>query len=108
MSIFQKLFLLSACLWLITSCVPQRKYAELENNVDFLEDISSYNKNVDLLGRIVYNDKDVAVFNFGKHKGKSVVEIFKKEQGYYGWMMKGDFPLYTKKVLKELFESIEK
>jgi hypothetical protein len=26
------------------------------------------------------------------------------EPGYYGWMMQADFPLFTKKVLKQLKE----
>jgi DNA polymerase-3 subunit epsilon len=78
------------------------KYGELENNVDFLSEFSMRNKTADLMGRIVFNDKDVEVFNFGKHKGKPVSEVFEKEPSYYNWMMKGDFPLYTKKVLTEI------
>ncbi|PKP41487.1 MAG: DNA polymerase III subunit epsilon, partial [Bacteroidetes bacterium HGW-Bacteroidetes-12] len=45
---------------------------------------------------------NVEVFNFGKHKGKSVKEVLEKEPGYYHWMMNGDFPLYTKKVLTQI------
>jgi len=83
------------------------KYNELENDMKFLADFSRQTKNVDLLGRIIRNDKDVAVFNFGKHKGKSVKEVLTKEPSYYSWMMKGDFPLYTKKVLKEIKLTIQ-
>jgi DNA polymerase-3 subunit epsilon len=75
------------------------KYDEIENNAKFLGEFSQMTKNVDLLGRIVYNKDGIEVFNFGKHKGKPVVEILDKEPGYYSWMMNGDFPLYTKKVL---------
>lgn len=75
------------------------RYDELENDVDFLAEFSERQKNVDLIGRIVYNEDNVEVFNFGKHKGKSVAEVFKKEPSYYAWMMDGDFPQYTKKVL---------
>ena len=75
------------------------KYDELENDVNFLSDFSKRNKNADLMGRIVFDENDVEVFNFGKHKGQSVEEILKNEPSYYDWMMKGDFPLYTKKVL---------
>jgi len=74
-------------------------YDDLNGDVKFLGEFSQMTKNVDLLGRIVYNSKGVEVFNFGKHKGKPVVEILEKEPGYYSWMMNGDFPLYTKKVL---------
>ena len=79
------------------------RYSDLENDVNFLsKEYSSFNNNVDLAGRIILNDKGVEVFNFGKHKGKSVTEIFKKEPSYYSWMMDGDFPLNTKQVLTKI------
>jgi DNA polymerase-3 subunit epsilon len=76
------------------------KYPTLSNNVDSLHEFTyAKSKIVDLLGRIVYDDNGMEVFNFGKHKGKSVSEIFKTEPSYYSWMMNGDFPEYTKKVI---------
>ena len=78
------------------------KYDSLENNVAFLSEFSKATNNVDLLGRIVYDKNNVEVFNFGKHKGKAVLEVLEKEPGYYHWMMNGDFPLYTKKVLTQI------
>lgn len=74
-------------------------YDDLKGDAKFLGEFSQMTKNADLLGRIVFNKDGIEVFNFGKHKGKSVVEILEKEPGYYSWMMNGDFPLYTKKVL---------
>ena len=74
-------------------------YPTLVNDVDFLSAFSSQNKNVDFAGRIIYNDKNVEVFNFGKYKGMPVEEVFRKEPGYYGWMMQGDFPQNTKNVI---------
>ena len=74
----------------------------LENDMKFLADYSSYNKNVDFAGRIVYNEQGVEVFNFGKHKGMSVAEILKKDIGYFGWLMQGDFTLNTKNVLTKI------
>ncbi len=79
-----------------------KKYDNLENNVAFLSEFSKATNNVDLLGRIVYDKNNVEVFNFGKHKGKAVLEVLEKEPGYYHWMMNGDFPLYTKKVLTQI------
>ena len=35
-------------------------------------------------------------------KGKTVKEVFEKEPGYYSWMMQGDFPLYTKKIITQI------
>lgn len=78
------------------------RYEELENDVDFLADFSKRNDTADLMGRIVFNEEGVEVFNFGKHKGKPVTEVLEKEPSYYDWMMKGDFPLYTKKVLTSI------
>ena len=74
----------------------------LENDMKFLADYSSYNKNVDFAGRIVYNEQGVEVFNFGKDKGMSVAEILKKDIGYFGWLMQGDFTLNTKNVLTKI------
>lgn len=75
------------------------KFIPVKNDIKALHDFTNINKNVDLAGRIIYNDKGVEVFNFGKHTGKAVEEVFKVEPSYYDWMMKGDFPLYTKKVI---------
>jgi DNA polymerase-3 subunit epsilon len=66
------------------------------------------NNMVDLAGRIIINNQNEKVFNFGKHKGKAVTEIFKKEPGYYDWMMRGDFPTDTKKHLTEIKLSMAK
>ncbi len=78
------------------------RYSELEGNAKFLSEFSQMTKNADLLGRIVFNKEGIEVFNFGKHKGKPVVEILEREPGYYNWMMNGDFPLYTKKILTSI------
>ncbi|MBL0103860.1 MAG: 3'-5' exonuclease [Bacteroidetes bacterium] len=75
------------------------KYDTLKNDVDFLSQFSSITKNVDLAGRIVFNDKGEEVFNFGKYKGKLVADIFESEPSYYDWMMKGDFATNTKNVI---------
>ena len=78
------------------------RYQDLENDVEKLADFSSFNNNVDFAGRIILDENDVEIFNFGKHKGKSVELVFNEEPAYYSWMMNGDFPLYTKKVLTEI------
>jgi DNA polymerase-3 subunit epsilon len=78
------------------------KYDSLKNDVDFLCQFSSITKNVDLAGRIVFNEKGEETFNFGKYKGKLVLEIFKVEPSYYDWMMKGDFATNTKNVITQI------
>ena len=75
------------------------KYEALENDIKFLAEFSSRKKFADFAGFITYNKKGEETFSFGKHKGKTVVEVLDKEPGYFGWLLNADFPLYTKKVL---------
>lgn len=78
------------------------KYTDLKKDVDYLAQFTNMQNSVDLAGRIVFNDKKEEVFNFGKHKGKLVTDVFEKEPSYYDWMMNGDFPAETKQVLTAL------
>lgn len=78
------------------------RYPDLKNDVNYLSDFSSQKKNVDLMGRIVYNEKQQEVFNFGKYKGVLVEEVLRKDPGYYAWMMQGDFAQDTKRVLTNI------
>ena len=75
------------------------RYDSLENNMKFLSEFSSRKKFADFAGFLIYNKKGEECFSFGKHKGKSVVEVLEQEPGYFGWLLNADFPLYTKKVL---------
>jgi DNA polymerase-3 subunit epsilon len=84
-----------------------KKSVPIVNDMDQLHTVSQRHRNVDFLGRFVYNDANVECFNFGKHKGKPVTDVLRAEPGYYGWMIKGDFPLYTKKVLKSIKERMD-
>jgi DNA polymerase-3 subunit epsilon len=79
-----------------------RKSIPVENNMEKLSEFSSYDRNVDYMGRIVFNDENAPVFNFGKNKGLPVEKVLMEQPGYYGWIMNGDFPLYTKKVLTQI------
>lgn len=85
-------------------------YKELKSDVSFLSEFSQYGDltRVDFAGRLAYNDKNEVIYNFGKHKGRTVEEVMKIEAGYYGWMLDADFPLYTKQCLKQEMERIKK
>jgi len=72
------------------------------NDIKILSDFSFSGRSVDLVGHIVWNEKNQEVFNFGKHKGKLVIHVFRDEPSYYDWIMKGEFPLSTKKVITSL------
>ena len=71
----------------------------VKNDMAALSEFSSFNDGVDFANRIVYNDEGVEVFNFGKNKGIPVEKVLKEQPGYYGWIIKSEFPLYTKKIL---------
>jgi DNA polymerase-3 subunit epsilon len=73
------------------------------NDIEALHKFTNLNKPVDFAGRMVYNDNGEETFNFGKHKGKKVEDVFNMEPSYYSWMMQGDFPLYTKRKLEEIY-----
>lgn len=78
-----------------------KNIGRIENNVETLHQLTNDNM-VDLAGRFVFNDQNIEVFNFGKHKDKPVEDVLKRESGYYDWMMKGDFPMDTKRKLTEI------
>jgi len=82
--------------------VKGNKSTPIVNDMEKLSEFSSYDQNVDFAGRIVYDEKGVEVFNFGKNKGVPVEKVLREQPGYFGWMMDGEFPLYTKKVLTRL------
>jgi DNA polymerase-3 subunit epsilon len=85
------------------------RYDQLEDNVDFLSNFSKAGNNnlLDFAGRLAINDKGEAIYNFGKHKNKTIKEVAKTEPGYYGWMLDADFPLYTKQCLRKEMEKIK-
>lgn len=78
------------------------KYPDLDNDIEKLSEFSAYNNNVDFAGRIILDEKGTEIFNFGRYKGESVEAVFAKDPNYYAWMMNGDFPLYTKRILTEI------
>ncbi len=79
------------------------RYNHLGETVESLAEFSSSSKFADFAGRIIFDSKGLELFNFGKHKGKPVVDVFRKEPSYYSWMMNGDFPAYTKRVITRIY-----
>lgn len=78
-----------------------KKIGTIMNDMEALGKLTS-SELVDLAGRMMKNAKGEVVFNFGKHKNKGVLAVFKEEPAYYDWMMNGDFPLDTKRKLTEI------
>lgn len=79
-----------------------QRYNHLGATLDSVLSVIGEEKIVDYARRMIVDDKGVEVFNFGKYKGRPVADVLKQEPQYYDWMMKGDFPLHTKKKLTEL------
>jgi DNA polymerase-3 subunit epsilon len=73
------------------------------NDIEALHKFTNLSRPVDFAGRMVFNEQGQEIFNFGKHKGKTVEDVLRSEPSYYSWMMQGDFPLYTKRKLEEIY-----
>lgn len=82
------------------------KYDDLPDTVEALSEFASANRNVDLAGRLVYDDQHRELINFGKYKGKDAQEVLSKDPGYYGWIMNGDFPQNTKNAFTRIYNRL--
>jgi DNA polymerase III subunit epsilon len=79
------------------------RYPQLGNTLDTVLKTIGEDQIIDYARRFAYNDKGQEVFNFGKHKGRTIAEVLKAEPQYYDWMMKGEFPMNTKQKLTEIY-----
>jgi DNA polymerase-3 subunit epsilon len=86
--------------WEILKSQLQR-YPQLGQSLDSILQVIGEEKIVDYARRFVF-ENGVEVFNFGKHKGRTVEDVLRTEPQYYDWMMKGDFALHTKHKLTEI------
>jgi DNA polymerase-3 subunit epsilon len=82
------------------------RYEQLANDVKGLDAFSMGEGYVDYARRMVMKDGH-PVFNFGKHKGKKVEDIFTAEPQYYDWMMQADFSLHTKQKISEILNRMK-
>lgn len=78
------------------------------NDINALADFTANSQWADLVGLIGYDERKHEIFNFGKYKGKTLYEVFSKEPPYYDWMMKADFPISTKQLVKQVYERLRK
>lgn len=74
------------------------RYDDLPNDMEKLAEYSSQNKNVDLMGRLVYDDRHREVINFGKYKGQLAVDVLRRDPSYFSWIQQGDFASSTKRA----------
>ncbi len=80
----------------------------IKNDMEQLHALTAAAPTLDFAGRLTYNAQGAAVFNFGKHKGKAIIQVLQQEPTYYDWMMKGDFALDTKRKLTQIRLQIER
>lgn len=83
-------------------------YPDLPDNVEELADFASQNRNVDFMGRLVYDEQKREIINFGRYKGRPAEEVLSKDSGYYGWIMSGDFTKNTKDCFTRIYMRIHK
>ena len=74
------------------------RYDDLPNDMEKLSEYSSQNKNVDLMGRLVYDDRHREVINFGKYKGQLAVDVLRRDPSYFSWSQQGGFASSTKRA----------
>lgn len=72
------------------------RYPDLPNDVAKLSEYTSYNRNIDFMGRLIRDEQGNEIINFGKYKGRKAREVLKTDPGYYAWIQQGDFPGNTK------------
>ncbi len=68
---------------------------QLKNDVAQLSSFVGH-KYVDFAGHLILNDKGEVTVNFGKHKGKTLREVYRTDRGYFSWVAQGNFTLDTK------------
>ena len=85
------------------------RYDNLEGDVTFLSDFSRHSnfEMVDYAGRLAKNENGETIYNFGKHKGKTIQQVNQSEPGYYGWMLEADFTNHTKLCLRKEMDRIK-
>ncbi|MEY3342475.1 MAG: hypothetical protein RL090_159 [Bacteroidota bacterium] len=82
-----------------------QRYEDLKGkDMDYLHKFTNMHNTVDLAGRLVYDENGREIVNFGKHKGKYVMDVFQAEPSYYDWIMRGDFSRDTKSVFEKLWQ----
>ena len=75
------------------------RYEDLPNDMEKLSAYSSQTNNVDIMGRLIYDEQHREVINFGKYKGKLVTEVLAKDPGYSSWIQQGEFPSDMKRIM---------
>jgi len=69
---------------------------------------SEMGKKVDFAGKFGRNENNQIVITFGKHKDKTVQQVYSEDQGYLQWMYeKAEFPTETKLIARNIYAKLE-
>ena len=70
---------------------------------------SKRNKNVDLAGKLAFDETGKIIINFGKHKGKEFNYVYETDSNYLDWIInKGEFHTETKIIFRKLKDKLQR
>lgn len=78
----------------------------IKNNIETLASFTPFNL-LDPTNKIIADEEGKFVFNFGKHKGRTVESVFAEDPSYYNWMMNKDFSVFTKRAIQQVWEKMK-
>ena len=76
------------------------RYADLARDVEGLAQASKPDTWADDQGKLQWAGEELTL-GFGKHRGKSLQALVKRERNYLEWILSSDFPADTKAILRE-------
>ena len=86
-----------------------QKYDDLPSDIRELGNYCNNGQRIlDFSNRLAYNENNEVIFNFGKYKGQVVREVFKQNDGYYGWIMQADFSVQVKEIVSKIYKELRK
>lgn len=62
---------------------------------------------LDATNRLRRDSEGEIVFNFGKHKGRTLKDVFSQERSYYHWLQDKDFSVQVKEISRAVWESMK-
>lgn len=82
--------------------------APVRNDMHALHEFTTDPKMLDVTQKLKYNRQGQIVFNFGRYQGQVVDEVLQKDKDYYHWIMKKEFSVQVKTIVKKIMADGEK
>jgi len=80
-----------------------RRYPDLSLDAEVLHNASKDASQVDLAGKLTKDKAGNVCINFGKHKGKTLVNLKATEPNYLKWILDSDFTQDTKNYIEQIY-----